>query len=65
VHRLEKEAPQNHYFNIGRDMICPNMKKIKLEDVLKTLKEECNCIVLENDIRVKARKAIERMLNLS
>lgn len=64
-HRLQKEAPQNRYFNIGRDLICPNMKKIRLENVLESLEKQTHKIVLPADIREKAKNAITKMLDYS
>ncbi len=65
VHRLKKEAPSNHYYNIGRDMVCPNMKKIYLEDVYECLKNESNEVILDEKVRIKSKNAIDRMLEIS
>lgn len=65
MHRLKKEAPFNHYFNIGRDMLCHNMKKITLENVLESLKEEKHEVVLNEELRKKAALSIQKMLEMS
>ncbi|PKL11460.1 MAG: quinolinate synthase, partial [Spirochaetae bacterium HGW-Spirochaetae-6] len=59
-YRLEKIAPQNRYFNIGRDMVCPNMKKIHLQDVYDALSKGTHLISLPADVREKAKAAIDR-----
>ena len=64
-YRLEKIAPQNRYFNIGRDMVCPNMKKIHLQDVYDALSKGTHLISLPADVREKAKAAIDRMLDVS
>lgn len=64
LYRLQKLSPQNTYHNVGRDLICPDMKKITLDSVLQALDKEEPQIVLEPQIREKAKKAIEKMLVL-
>ena len=64
MHRLKKEAPWNQYYNIGRDIICGNMKKIGLNNVLEALETESPLIVVEEEIRNKAYNAIKRMIEL-
>jgi len=64
LYQLHKKAPQNRYFNIGRDMICPNMKKTNLQNVYEVLKNESNQVVLDPEIREKAKKSIVRMLEI-
>lgn len=64
VHRLKKLAPDNQYYNIGRDLVCPNMKKIRLENVFEALLYEKYPVVLEKEVREKAKNAIQKMLDL-
>ena len=42
--------------------LCPHMKKITLENILKSLKEENNLIEIDKKIISKARGAIEKMI---
>lgn len=44
--------------------ICPHMKKITLEKVLRTLKEEIYEIIIPEEIRIKAESSITRMLEI-
>ncbi|MDO8526962.1 MAG: quinolinate synthase NadA [Deltaproteobacteria bacterium] len=46
-------------------ILCPHMKKITLEKVLKSLEEDVYEIVLPKETADKARLAVERMLALS
>ncbi|HOJ49457.1 MAG TPA: quinolinate synthase NadA [Spirochaetota bacterium] len=64
IYRLRKDAPYNEYYNIGRDIVCQNMKKIRLIDVLNSLENEGPVIKVDDEIRVKAYNSIERMLKL-
>ena len=42
--------------------LCPHMKKITLQSILKSLKEDNNFIEIDNEIILKARGAIEKMI---
>lgn len=65
VDRLNKERPEKRFLVAKQTAICHNMKKITLKKVRDALlKEQFEVIVPEN-IRLKAEKAIERMLELS
>ena len=45
-------------------MLCPNMKKTTLKSVLRTL-EHMDCVVkVPEDIRVPAKRALDRMLEI-
>ena len=44
--------------------ICPHMKKISLENVLVSLKEDKFEIVISKEIAQKARRAVERMMEI-
>ena len=45
--------------------ICPHMKKINLENILASLQEEKYEIMIEETMRKKALKAVERMFELT
>lgn len=45
--------------------LCPYMKKITLEKILWSLHTMTNEVQVEQDIAVKARRAVERMIDLS
>jgi quinolinate synthase len=64
IHRLEKESPGKKFIAASEMATCPNMKLITLEKVcwaLETLKPE---IKVAEDIRLKARAAVDRMLEV-
>ena len=69
-HTLEKKNPNKEYIfpesmNYCGTVYCCTMKGITLQKVYQTLKEEINEVVLPQDIIERARKPIERMLELS
>jgi len=62
IHRLEMIVPDKKLYSVGG--ICTNMKKITLEKVYDTLKEEKNEVLLDPELIIKARKALDRMLEI-
>ena len=64
MHRLKKENPGKVFHPLRKDMICPNMKKTTLNSILRALKEMKNVIKVPEEIRVPARRALDRMLDL-
>jgi quinolinate synthase len=62
LHRLKKENPDKQFFSIGSAKVCPNMKKTTLADVARALEENVHEITVPDEILVKARRALERML---
>lgn len=64
MYRLTKENPGKVFHPLRRDMICPNMKKTRLTSVLNALKEMKHVVKVPEDIRVKAKTSLERMLEI-
>lgn len=62
LHRMRKEHPDKVFYPLLPQIVCPDMKKITLEDVLKSLKEEIYEVVLPVEMMDRARKSIENML---
>ena len=62
LYRLKKENPDKKFVLPSRGLICPNMKLTTLEDVVESLREMKNVITVPEDIREKAKKALDRML---
>jgi len=65
IHRLQKENPGKVFYPASERAICPNMKKISLASVLAALKEMRYVIKVPEDVRVRALRAIERMLEVT
>jgi quinolinate synthase len=64
LHRLKKENPDKRFYVLNREMVCPNMKRTKLESVLASLEKMQYVIKVPEDIRVKAKQALDRMLKI-
>ncbi|MEI7903792.1 MAG: quinolinate synthase NadA [Candidatus Firestonebacteria bacterium] len=62
LHRLKKEAPGKNFIPASELAVCPNMKKNTLEKVLWALEEMKYEIKVPEGVRVKALRAINRML---
>lgn len=64
VHRLRKESPDKTFHLLSRKMVCPNMKRTKIESVLTAMEKMQYIIKVPEDIRVPAKRALDRMLAL-
>jgi quinolinate synthase len=65
LHRLRKDNPQKHFILAYEGAVCPNMKLNTLERLYMALKEEKHVITVPKPIAEKARKALERMFELT
>lgn len=67
MHKLENDNINSNkeFFMLSPTFICEDMKKIKLEDLYKSLKDEKHEINVEENIRIRAKKTLDRMLELS
>jgi quinolinate synthase len=65
IHGLKKNNPEKQFYPASDLAVCPNMKRITLEKILWVLEEMINQITVPEDTGAKARKAIERMLEIS
>ena len=64
MYRLRKENPEKIFHPLRKDMICPNMKKTRLESILTALTKMVNIIKVPEDIRIPAKKSLDRMLEI-
>ncbi len=66
IHGLKKADPDAKYFvPESIELLCPNMKKISIEDILNSLKEEKFKTTVNEITRIKALSSIEKMLELA
>lgn len=64
LHQLHKVCPEKNFYLASERLICPNMKMTTLEKVRDGLKSLSPRITVREEIRVKAKAALERMLAL-
>jgi quinolinate synthase len=62
LHTLQKENPDKAFFSPSPHLICPDMKRITLDDLITALKENRHHITIPEDMRRRALLAVERML---
>lgn len=65
IYRLRKENPGKVFHPLRPDMICPNMKKTTLKSIIEAFKETKHVIKVPEEIRVPAKKALDRMLEIT
>ncbi|HTY45437.1 MAG TPA: quinolinate synthase NadA [Patescibacteria group bacterium] len=64
IYRLKKDNPTKEFYPASEAAVCPNMKRTTQEKVLwalETLQEE---VRVPEDVRKKAKKAIDKMLDI-
>ncbi len=64
IHRLKKENPGKKFIPISEQAICPNMKLITLEKVLWSLEEMSPEVKVPQEIRLRAKAAVDKMLSI-
>jgi len=64
LHRMKKESPGKKFYILNKEMVCPNMKRTKLESVLTSMEKMQYVIKVPEDIRIKAKHALDRMLEI-
>ncbi len=62
LHRMQKENPGKVFHSPSKRLICRPMKRMTMADVLSALKENRYIITVPEEIRLRALKAVERML---
>lgn len=64
IHRLRKENPDKKFIPASEQAVCPNMKLITLEKILWSLEEMVPEVKVSEEIRLKAKAAVDRMLQI-
>jgi quinolinate synthase len=64
IHRLKKENPGKRFIPVSEQAICPDMKLITLEKVLRSLEEMGPEVKVPEEIRLRAKAAVDRMLEV-
>ncbi len=65
VYRLQQDNPDKIFYTVKESCTCDDMKKITLETLKSSLQENSYSIQVNLKTALQARKAIERMLELS
>ena len=62
LHRLRKENPQKKFYPATAYAVCPNMKMNTLGSIIRALENNEHIIKVPENIRKKAKQALDRML---
>ena len=65
VERLRQMFPDKTFYQAPPGGVCLQMKKTTLPLVLEALEKEQFKVTVPEDIRVRAKKALDRMLNVA
>lgn len=63
--QLTKHYPEKIFIPASEQMVCEDMKKITLADIKTALMEMKHVVKVPEDVRIPAKKALERMLAIS
>ena len=62
LYKMRLESPDKTFIPLSDNMICPNMKLTRLADIRDALQNMEPVVTVPKDIRVKAKRALDRML---
>ena len=64
IYRLKKDNPDKEFYSASEAAVCPNMKRTTQEKILWALEELKVEVKVPDDVRLRAKKAIDRMLEI-
>jgi len=64
IYRLKKDNPTKAFYPASEAAVCPNMKRTTQEKILWALEELKEEVRVSDEVRLKAKKAIDRMLEI-
>jgi quinolinate synthase len=62
IHRLQKENPGKEFIPVTSQAVCTDMKLITPQKVLSCLQKMAPRVTVAEDVRIRAKTAVERML---
>ena len=65
LYPLRKQSPEKEFHTITPDFVCTDMKKTTLEMVLETMEARRNVVTIPEEVRIRAKQAIDRMLAIT
>jgi quinolinate synthase len=64
IYRLKQDNPTKEFYPASERAVCPNMKRTTQEKILWALQELKEEVKVPENIRLRAKKAIDRMLEI-
>lgn len=65
MYELERRNPGKKFYSLVEGKVCPDMKKITLEKVLKCMEEGTGVVEVTEELRNSANASLDRMLELA
>jgi quinolinate synthase len=65
VYPLQKANPNKLFYKASKSMLCEDMKRTTLSDVLRAITTMTYEVKVSEDVRIPASKAVERMLEIT
>ncbi|MDD3113340.1 MAG: quinolinate synthase NadA [Candidatus Izemoplasmatales bacterium] len=65
LYPLRQKNPEKKFYLLNKGLLCRNMKKTTLPDVLRSLETETHEIIVEESVRIQARRSLDLMLEWS
>lgn len=65
IYPLQKANPVMSFYKAAEHMICEDMKRTQLSDVLRALQTMTYEVKVPEDVRIRAFKAVDRMLKIA
>lgn len=64
IYRLKKDNPTKEFYPASEAAVCPNMKRTTQEKILWALEEEKEEVRVSDEIRIRAKRAIDKMMEI-
>jgi quinolinate synthase len=65
IYRLKKDNPKKEFYPASEAAVCPNMKRATQEKILWALEELKTEVRVSDEIRQRAKRSIDRMLEIA
>ncbi len=65
LHRLRKENPEKSFYLVNRIQACVNMKRTTLKTVVENMEQAKRVVRVPEDMRIRAKEAVDRMLEVN
>lgn len=63
LYELQLKKPKKLFFDAGQKK-CSDMKRVTLDNVVEALENMTNVVEMDEELRIRAKKPLERMLEL-
>ena len=65
IYELTKRYPEKTFYSVMEGRVCEDMKKVTLEKVLQCLRDGTGEVTVSDEVREKALRSLDRMLELA